>query len=164
MNRLPLSLRSRDMRSKSLFSVLAAAIAMAAVGCGSSDTSAPSTTGTPEPAEIKAGFKDLILTDDESSKAPKASFTPTTPKIFVFYNLEKVPNGDKLRSVWICEKSEGIPANTKIDEATVEVGLIDNTGNFSLSKPTKGWPVGDYKVELYWNDKLAETVPFKVAP
>lgn len=152
------------MPSKCTIYTFAAAVVFIAAGCGSSEAPAATTTGTPEPAEVKAGFKDLILTDDESSKAPKASFTPATPKIFVFYNLEKVPNGDKLRSVWICEKSEGILANTKIDEATVEVGLIDNTGSFSLSKPTKGWPVGDYKVELYWNDKLAETMPFKVAP
>ncbi len=164
MNHLRLLVRSSDMPSKCIVSTVVSALALIAAGCGSSQSPASTTTGSPEPAEVKAGFKDLILTDDDSSKTPKAAFKPSTPKIFVFYNLEKVPNGDKVRSVWICEKSEGIPPNTKIDEVTVEVGLIDNTGNFSLSKPTKGWPVGDYKVELYWNDKLAETVPFSVAP
>ena len=30
-----------------------------------------------------------------------------------------------------------------------------DAGDFSFSKPTNGWPVGKYRVEIYVNDQLA---------
>lgn len=124
------------------------------------DSSAPPAS---TPTEPKPGFKNVVLTDDENTKSPKSSFTPDTPKIFVFWDLEKVPSGSKLKGVWICEKSEGIAPDFKIDEATVDVGTIDNSGNFSISKPNKGWPIGDYRVELWWDTNKAEEVKFNIA-
>ena len=35
-------------------------------------------------------------------------------------------------------------------------------GDFAFSKPTKGWPVGKYRVEIYVNDDLAKTVKFTI--
>jgi outer membrane usher protein FimD/PapC len=37
-----------------------------------------------------------------------------------------------------------------------------NDGDFNFSKPTKGWPVGKYRVEIYVNDDLATTAKFTV--
>jgi hypothetical protein len=31
-----------------------------------------------------------------------------------------------------------------------------------LAKPTKGWPVGKYKVEIYVGDELATTTTFTI--
>lgn len=127
-------------------------------------STSPTTGSNPAPEpEAKPGFKNVVLTDDESTKAPKNSFTPNTAKIFIFWDLEKVPSGSKLKGTWICEKSKAIPPNYKIDEATVDVGTIDNSGNFSISKPTKGWPIGDYRVELWWDANKAQEVKFKIA-
>jgi len=44
----------------------------------------------------------------------------------------------------------------------MKVGMINNSGDFSLSKPTKGWPVGTYRVDLYIDDKVNETAYFEV--
>ncbi len=126
-------------------------------GCTGSKDGAAST----EPA--KPAFKNLVLTDDESSKKPGSTFGVTTPKIFVFFDFENVGKGSALKGTWICEKSEAAPPNYKIDEATIDVGLLTNTGNFSLSKPTNGWPVGTYRVELSIDNKLMDTVKFSVA-
>ena len=41
--------------------------------------------------------------------------------------------------------------------------MLTNSGNFSLSKPTAGWPFGAYKVELQLDGKVLETVKFNIA-
>jgi hypothetical protein len=43
------------------------------------------------------------------------------------------------------------------------VGRLMNVVTFSLSKPTAGWPAGDYRVELFIDGKAA-AVRFNVAP
>lgn len=126
-------------------------------GCGSStsgDAAAPAST---EPK-----FTDIVMTDNEDEKPPKTEFKPDTAKIWVFFGLENVKTGSKIKGVWICEKAPDIPPDFKIDEASVDIGMIDNMGNFSLSKPNNGWPVGDYRVELYVDDKKIHEHKFKV--
>lgn len=142
---------------KQICLILVAAIA---VGCSSSSSggSESSTKGPAGPA-----YRDIVLTDDETSKAPKATFAPDTPKIWVFFGLDGFPAGSKIKGVWICEKSEGIEPNYKIDEAGLNVGPPLNSGNFSISKPKAGWPVGDYRVDLYIGEQIKESVKFTIA-
>jgi outer membrane usher protein FimD/PapC len=65
--------------------------------------------------------------------------------------------------VWIADDvGSAAPANTKIDESTLEADQDDYYGAFSLSKPTAGWPVGSYHVDIYLNDKLATTAHFTI--
>lgn len=51
--------------------------------------------------------------------------------------------------------------NIKILESEVELTARMNTADFSLKLPNE-FPVGDYKVDIYVNDKLAKTVTYKV--
>ena len=139
---------------------LLAASLLFVVGCGTPKTE-PTTTTTPT-APAKPGFKNVVLTDDEGTKAPKSVFGVNAPKIIVFFDFENVKSGSKLKGAWICEKSDAAPPNYKIDEATVEAGMLTNSGNFSLSKPTKGWPEGTYHVALSIDDQEMETVKFEV--
>lgn len=137
--------------------------ALGLIGCGSGSGDAAGTTGGNAPAaDKKAAFKDVVMYEDEDSKAPKTSFVKDTPMIHVSAGLANMPNGSKIKGVWIGEKTDKAPPETKIDEATVEVAPTVNVAHFSLSKPTAGWPLGDYRVELYFNDTLLDTVKFKV--
>ncbi len=135
-----------------------ALLAALVIGCSS-----PSGGDSASKEPSGPAYKDIVLTDDETSKAPKATFSTDTPKIWVFFGLEGFPAGSKIKGVWICEKSEGIEPNYKIDEAGLTVGPPLNTGNFSLSKPATGWPVGDYRVDLYIGEQIKEGVKFKIA-
>lgn len=135
---------------------LMAACLLFLMGCGAPKTE----TTSAEPAQ--PSFKNVVLTDDEASKAPKSVYGIDTPKIFVYFDFDNVKSGSKLKGAWICEKSDAAPPNYKIDEATVDVGMLANTGNFSLSKPTNGWPEGSYHVELSVDNKVLETVKFEV--
>jgi hypothetical protein len=113
-------------------------------------------------AEVCGKFTNIVLTDDDKKKHPKVTFTKETPKIYVFFGLEGLVDGDRIKSIWICERSKAAPPDYKIGEATLSILAGMNTGNFSLSKPNAGFPEGTYRVELYINDQLKDTAKFTV--
>jgi len=103
-----------------------------------------------------------VIAVDENTK-PTDTFAPTTPKLNAFFRSTGTAKGDKWRGVWIAEDvGSAAPANTKIDEGTLTADQDNFYGAFSLSKPTAGWPLGKYRVEIYVNDQLATTVKFSI--
>lgn len=100
----------------------------------------------------------------DKNTQPTTKFAPDAPQIFAFYIGDAIKTGDKIRGVWIAEDvGEAAPKGTKINESTLVAEQDNPSSAFSLSKPTKGWPLGKYKVELYHNDQLAETLHFTIA-
>ena len=94
---------------------------------------------------------------------PTMTFAADTPKIFALFKTKGLRDGDKLRGVWIAEDVGDVaPKETKIDEKTLNAEGDTDDGEFSLSKPTKGWPVGKYRFEIYVGDDLAKTVKFTI--
>ena len=91
------------------------------------------------------------------------SLAPDTPKIFAIFKTKGLQKGDKLRGVWIAEDvGSAAPANSKVGEKTLALDEDTDDGDFSVSKPTKGWPVGKYRLEIYVNDELATTEKFRI--
>ena len=117
------------------------------------------------PAESHAGpprYTDLVLSDAKDGAA-KATFKPDTPKIFLRSKLVDMPAGTRLKADWIAVQTGGVaPPNYKIDSTDLKTGAGSNVSTFSFSKPNAGWPIGDYRVDLYIDDKPAGKVPFKV--
>ena len=103
---------------------------------------------------------EAVLAEDKDSE-PTDVFAPDVAKIYAFFKTKGSKKGDKLRAVWIAEDvGEAAPQNTKIDEATLTADNDDFFGAFSLSKPTKGWPLGDYRVDIYNGEQVATSVSF----
>jgi hypothetical protein len=117
------------------------------------------------PADTDAAsprYADLVLSDAKGGP-PKSTFKPQTEKIFLHANLVDVPSGAKVRSDWIAVNTNGAaPANYKIDSVELKIGKLVNSVDFNFSKPTKGWPVGDYRIDLFIDDKPATNVKFTV--
>lgn len=91
------------------------------------------------------------------------NFAPDVPELFAMFKTKGAQSGDKLRGVWIAEDvGSAAPANSKIDEKTLTMDGDTDDGDLSLSKPTKGWPVGKYRFEIYVNDKLVTTTRFTI--
>jgi hypothetical protein len=104
-------------------------------------------------AVITTGLKD----------EPKTTLTPDTPKVHALFKTKGAQKGDKLRGVWIADDvGDAAPANTKIDETSLTLEGDTDDGDFSCTKPTKGWPAGKYHVDIYANDELATTVKFTI--
>jgi hypothetical protein len=101
-------------------------------------------------------------TDDYKIVNPTTEFASTTPAIFCVWRADGLKIGAAMRGVWIAEDVGKVaPPNYKIDEAAVKT-IVANEGYFSLSKPTHGFPVGKYRLEIYSGADLVKTVPFTV--
>jgi hypothetical protein len=103
-----------------------------------------------------------VMTTGPKDK-PTTIFTTDTPKVLALFQTKGAQKGDKLRGVWIADDvGDAAPANTKIDEKTLTLEGDTGDGNFSCSKPTKGWPAGKYHLDIYANDELATSVKFTI--
>ena len=94
---------------------------------------------------------------------PVTTFPPDMQKIYAIFQTKGAKEGDKVRGVWIAaEVGDAAPKETKIYEKTITASGDTDDGEFSLSQPTAGWPVGKYRFEIYVNDKLATSVNFTI--
>ena len=102
----------------------------------------------------------LVVGDDGTEV--QTVFAADAPKIVLHAELKGAEAGAKVEGTWIAVKTDAAPANYKIDAATVTLDNALDEATFSLSKPTAGWPVGTYEVELTYNGTAEKTVPFSV--
>ena len=91
------------------------------------------------------------------------AYVADAPKLYAMFKTKGAKDGDKIRGVWVADDVGGAaPAGTKIDEKTLSVDGDTDDGVFSLSKPTNGWPLGEYHIEIYVNDDLATKIKFAI--
>ena len=115
-------------------------------------------------SQIQAGDMkvEAVIAKDKDTR-PATIFPTNIPKLYAFFRTHGSEKGDKLRGVWIAEDvGDAAPKQTKIDEATLTAEQDNFYGAFSLSKPTKGWPVGKYRVDIYSGDEVATSVEFTI--
>jgi len=94
---------------------------------------------------------------------PTTTFASTTPKLYAIFKTEGAKTGDKIRGVLIAEDVGDVaPANTKVLETILDIEGDTEAGDFNFDKPTNGWPVGKYRVEIYVNDELATAAKFTI--
>jgi hypothetical protein len=102
-----------------------------------------------------------LVVGDDGTEA-QTVFAADAPKIVLHVELKSPEVGAKVEGVWVAVKTDAAPANYKIDAATLTIDNAQEEVTFSLSKPTAGWPVGTYQVELTYNGAAEKTVPFSV--
>ena len=95
---------------------------------------------------------EVKLAEDKDSK-PTTSFDADVPEIFAFFKTTGTKKGDSLRAVWIGEDVHGAAKNTKINEKSLSAEGEDFFGSFSMTMPTKGWPVGRYRIDFYGSSR-----------
>jgi hypothetical protein len=128
-----------------------ALLVAAALGVASGDTVA----GPPT-------LSDVVLSESRDGP-PKSTFKPTTSKVHIRAKLVDVPPGAKLKGEWIAVRAEGAPVNFKIDSVVNTVGMGSTQYHGALSKPSAGWPVGEYRVDLFIDGKPVKNASFRVA-
>lgn len=129
----------------------------------------PTTVTRPtRPATPVRGALTATLARDVSAEyqpiEPTTTFAPDTAVIHVAFKVSAARAGTRLKSVWRAVDVGGaVPANSQLAESTLTLPG-PAPGSFRLRRGSDPWPVGDYKVELYLDDRLVLTLPFKVAP
>ena len=80
------------------------------------------------------------------------------PKVTFYF---RAPAGTKLTGAFIAEDvGKAAPKNFVIDSATVTAA--DKMTTFSLGRPTNGWPIGQYRLEVKHGDTLVHTERFVI--
>jgi hypothetical protein len=108
-------------------------------------------------------LENLRMAFDEDGNTTTTVFAPSD----VFYavgDLKNAPAGTVLEARWLAVEIEGYDSGELIYEQTISdfteesfTGII----YFQLSNDS-GWPVGDYKADVYLNGAFVQSVPFSV--
>ena len=91
---------------------------------------------------------------------------PDTPEFYCAWMILGTKGGDKISGTLIAEDvGKAAPPNYEVMTAVYDVpkGKSDNAwGHFNFTKPTNGWPVGYYRVEIRKNGVLVAGAMFEV--
>ena len=101
----------------------------------------------------------------EGDTTPVTKYSTDTAKLEALWKGSGLKAGDKIRAIWIAEDF-GIAEknNSRITESETTAYKADDDGAFALGRPKEGWPSGKYRLEIYVNTKLAETLKFTIEP
>jgi hypothetical protein len=105
----------------------------------------------------------VIVTNSDDGQASQDSFSIDAAKILVRAQLVDMKDGTKVSVTWIAEKTEVAPPDFRIEGSELSVVSTDSVATFFVTKPTAGWPVGDYRAELSIDGRSAGVARFKVA-
>ena len=99
------------------------------------------------------------IDEDKNPINITSTFTPDSPKISIWFSWAHALIGTEAKVVLIYETS-----NLTLAEGSMVLEDLAGRGGFSLNRPTTeaGWPVGDYRVDIYLDDKLAKSIGFEV--
>ena len=106
-----------------------------------------------------ANIADAWIAADDAGSNPTTTFSQDAPAFYAIVDLRNAPDDTVLRAVWIAEDVEDVESGFVIDEAELVNG--SNMAHFSLENDQL-WPLGQYKVDIYLNDELAQTLTFEV--
>jgi len=93
---------------------------------------------------------------------PTDTFTSETPLIFCSVKISNATLDTRISAEWLYLRQEtGDETGLLIaDWSTTTEGT--HYIPLSIMRPENGWPLGDYKLVFYLNDKEVLSVPFKV--
>lgn len=103
-----------------------------------------------------------LARDDGSGNAGETvtSFKPSDHTFHAHVELNRIETGLKVKLAWVAvDTSEGKNVAIADKEFTA---LAANVVDGQLSLPND-WPVGKYRLDVYLNDTLAQSVDFTVA-
>jgi hypothetical protein len=106
-----------------------------------------------------AEVENLRLAQDEAGQQATTQFNPGDT-FYLVGDLSNAPDDTRLKAVWTVVAAEGVDPNTVIEER--ELTAPSGPFWFSLTQDTGAWPVGSYKVDLFLDDELNQSLGFLV--
>jgi hypothetical protein len=119
-----------------------------------------SESGDAKPAEKKSGVPTVESVTMLSADGTEVKqFKPTdNPQKFAVKMSEM--GAARVKAVFTAVDADG-QKNVKLLDKELELTDAMNTASYSLKLPSD-FPVGNYKIDVHVNDKLAKTVEYKV--
>jgi hypothetical protein len=100
------------------------------------------------------------MATDKDDTSKTTVYTTDAPSFFCYFDLNNATDTTVVKGTWTLVSAEGYEANSEIDSAEITGG--DNTYYFSLDRSGDSWPVGKYKIDLYIDGNMVQTVEFEV--
>src|ERR1041384_5701685 len=104
--------------------------------------------------------ENLYMTDSPDGSAT-TSFNPGDHTVYAIIQLNKVAVGTQVRFSWIAVDVAGEERGSKIKDIDYTTGAMENIVRAHLTLP-QDWPAGQYKVEVYLNGNLEQTIEYTV--
>jgi hypothetical protein len=133
----------------------------------------PTKSETPTQAEpaVKYGLTLCTKAENQKCQDPTDQFKSDVAEIHAVLVTPTVPRQTgKATVAWIAVDTGGAaPPNYKIAAKELDLSATDlkrathTTVSGSLSRPTKGWPVGKYRVEFEMEGKVVSSGEFQIA-
>lgn len=106
-----------------------------------------------------ANIKSATLAKDPDGKQPATTFETNEP-FYLIVDLANAPDSTTVKAIWYAVDVGSVaPPNTLIDQNSIQTG--SGIVTFDLT-PSGQWAPGTYKVELYLNDELNQTLNITV--
>lgn len=150
---------------RNIFVVLVAVLALvfaslacnAVTGGGSDDNGGNDNDGF---SFTTANIRDAHMARDVDDTVRTNVFSPDDPSFYCFFSLKNAPDSTVVRGTWTLVQAEGYESNSFIDEGEITSG--DAELYFTLDRGESLWPVGQYKLDIYIDNNLVQTLNFEV--
>jgi len=107
-----------------------------------------------------ANIANAHMSVDENDSNSTTTYSTDANLFYCYFDLKNAPDDTVVKGTWTLVSADGYDPNQEIDSAEITGG--DNNYYFTLARSMDAWPVGQYKIDLYLNDTLAQTVTFEV--
>jgi len=105
-----------------------------------------------------ASIENAWMARDYDGQQPTTVFAQDEV-LYCVVDLANAPDDTTVKAAWSVVEAEGVEPNYPLDETELTSGDADL--HFELSNDML-WPVGKYKVDLYLNAELDQTLEFEV--
>lgn len=107
-----------------------------------------------------ANIQNGRLSADANGANSTTTFQPTDT-VYVLADLQNAPDDTTVKAEFYALNVPGEEGDFLIDQTALTGGSSALT--FTLSPPDNNWPAGDYRVDVYLNDELDQSLSYSVA-
>ena len=146
-----------------LFVVIACNLGRKSNNLSTNNAAGPANSNSATPSTSTGALSEVHMARDDGKGDPgeeTSTFNSKDRTIHSVSKLKDAKSGTKLRFSWFVVEANGT-TNEKIKDIEYTTRALENVVHGHLTAP-RDWPVGKYKVEVYVNENLEETVHFTV--
>jgi len=110
----------------------------------------------------EASVTNVRMAHDQDGLDVTTTFAPTDV-FYVVAELKNAPKGTVIKAKWAVVDVPGIETPPEFPEQSIDIteSSVSRTFYFKLSNGFD-WPAGSYRVEIYLNDTLSQSLNFNV--
>ncbi len=100
-----------------------------------------------------------IAAASSTAGRPETIFRTSAPRIIVRWRGENLPVGATVRLAWVAEDvGEVVDPGFVIDQTETVIPTPTYAERFTISRPSDGWAPGKYRVDLFVDEALRDTL------